>query len=78
MGQALDSSRQAYKLAQLNYNAGSIDFLDVLDSERELIRLQAARADANGQLLQRQIALFRALGGGWQSSSSVTLSGTQP
>ena len=78
LGQALDSSRQAYKLAQLNYNAGSIDFLDVLDSERELIRLQAARADANGQLLQRQIALFRALGGGWQSSSSVTLSGTQP
>lgn len=78
LSQALDSSRQAYKLAQLNYNAGSIDFLDVLDSERELIRLQATRADADGQLLQRQIALFRALGGGWQASSSVTLSGTQP
>ena len=75
---ALDSSRHAYKLAQLNYNAGSIDFLDVLDSERELIRLQTTLADADGQLLQRQIALFRALGGGWQSSSSVTLSGTQP
>ncbi|AKS08038.1 TolC family protein [Pseudomonas trivialis] len=89
LSQALDSSRQAYKLAQLNYNAGSIDFLDVLDSERELIRLQATRADADGQLLQRQINLFRALGGGWQSSSpanpaaalthaSVISSGTQP
>ncbi|ALI00440.1 multidrug resistance transporter [Pseudomonas sp. FW306-02-F02-AA] len=89
LSQALDSSRQAYKLAQLNYNAGSIDFLDVLDSERELIRLQATRADADGRLLQRQIALFSALGGGWQSSSSdipvdapshapLTFSGTQP
>ena len=87
MNQALVSSRQAYKLAQFNYDAGSIDFLDVLDSERELIRLQATLADADGQLLQRQIGLFRALGGGWQSSASATaalshtsvnFSGTQP
>ncbi|AZF39011.1 Tetrapartite efflux system, outer membrane factor lipoprotein FusA-like [Pseudomonas sp. R4-34-07] len=89
LSQALDSSRHAYKLAQFNYNAGSIDFLDVLDSERELIRLQATRADADGQLLQRQISLFRALGGGWQSASaqapaaalthaSAHFSGTQP
>ena len=89
LSQALESSRQAYRLAQFNYNAGAIDFLDVLDSERELIRLQATRADADGQLLQRQISLFRALGGGWQpcapatqtvarSAASVNLSGTQP
>jgi NodT family efflux transporter outer membrane factor (OMF) lipoprotein len=89
LSQALDSSRKAFRLAQLNYNAGSIDFLDVLDSERELIRLQATRADADGHLLQRQISLFRALGGGWQRAStdtsfeasshaSVTFSGTQP
>jgi NodT family efflux transporter outer membrane factor (OMF) lipoprotein len=88
LSQALDSSRQTYSLAQLNYNAGSIDFLDVLDSERELIRLQAEYAEADGQLLQRQITLFRALGGGWQSSpsdtpvnvlshASATFSGTQ-
>ena len=89
LSQALESSRQAYRLAQFNYSAGAIDFLDVLDSERELIRLQATRADADGQLLQRQISLFRALGGGWQppalatqtaarSAASVNLSGTQP
>ena len=89
LSRALDSSRQAYKLAQFNYDAGSIDFLDVLDSERELIRLQATRADADGQLLQRQIGLFRALGGGWQSGAvetpaaapthaSIPSSGTQP
>ncbi|QUW67779.1 TolC family protein [Pseudomonas synxantha] len=82
LSQALDSSRHAYRLAQFNYDAGSIDFLDVLDSERELIRLQATRADADGQLLQRQISLFQALGGGWQPSAPThahtTFSGTQP
>ena len=82
LSQALDSSRHAYRLAQFNYDAGSIDFLDVLDSERELIRVQATRADADGQLLQRQISLFQALGGGWQPSAPThahtTFSGTQP
>ncbi|MCK3834128.1 TolC family protein [Pseudomonas fluorescens] len=82
LSQALDSSRHAYRLAEFNYDAGSIDFLDVLDSERELIRLQATRADADGQLLQRQISLFQALGGGWQPSAPThahtTFSGTQP
>ncbi|MEW5699371.1 efflux transporter outer membrane subunit [Pseudomonas synxantha] len=82
LSQALASSRHAYRLAQFNYDAGSIDFLGVLDSERELIRLQATRADADGQLLQRQISLFRALGGGWQPSAPThaytTFSGTQP
>lgn len=68
LAQALDSSQQAYALAQLNYRAGSLDFLDVLDSERELIRLQATLADADSQLVARQIGLFQALGGGWQPS----------
>lgn len=71
LSQALDSGRKAYELAQLSYKAGSIDFLSVLDSERDLIRLQATRADADGQLIQRQIALFRAIGGGWQKYHSA-------
>lgn len=78
LSRALGSSRQAYKLAQFNYDAGSIDFLDVLDSERELIRLQATRADADGQLLQRRIGLFRALGGGWQSGAVETPAAAPP
>ncbi|MDE1166642.1 MAG: TolC family protein [Pseudomonas sp.] len=79
---ATTSSEQAYDLAQRNYQAGALDFLDVLDSEREWIGLQAQLADADGQLVQRQVALFRALGGGWQSAAAPTVSefsqGSQP
>jgi len=80
LAQALSSSQRAFDLAQRNYRAGALDFLDVLDSERELITLQAGLADADGQLLQRQIDLFAALGGGWQRDdpSLSTADGTAP
>jgi len=63
---ALTSSREAYRLAQLNYQAGALDFLDLLDSERAMVRLEAEKSDADRQLVERQIELFHALGGGWQ------------
>ncbi|RTB89733.1 efflux transporter outer membrane subunit [Pseudomonas aeruginosa] len=82
---ALDSSRKAYRLAHLNYQAGALDFLDVLDSERAMVRLEAEKAEADRQLVERQIDLFHALGGGWQepaamparyATRSATVSGT--
>ncbi|KJJ94299.1 multidrug transporter [Pseudomonas sp. 21] len=80
---ALDSSRNAYRLAQVNYQAGALDFLDVLDSERAMVRLEADKTEADRQLVERQIELFRALGGGWQDSPAGVparriLSSTEP
>ncbi|MGC4012373.1 MAG: TolC family protein [Pseudomonas sp.] len=80
---ALDSSRNAYRLAQVNYQAGALDFLDVLDSERAMVRLEADKAEADRQLVERQIELFHALGGGWQDSPASVparriLSSTEP
>lgn len=72
LAQALADSRSAYNLAQLNYQAGALDFLDVLDSEREMVRLQATVADADAQLIDRQVSLFQALGGGWQHAAATT------
>lgn len=70
---ALVSSRNAYRLAQLNYQAGALDFLDVLDSERAMVRLEADKAEADRQLVERQIDLFHALGGGWQETPAREL-----
>lgn len=67
---ALDSGRKAYQLARLNHRAGAIDFLDLLDSERALVRLEADKAEADRQLMERQIDLFQALGGGWQEPAA--------
>jgi NodT family efflux transporter outer membrane factor (OMF) lipoprotein len=72
LARALVDSQRGFDLAQRNYQAGALDFLDVLDSERELIILKARLADADGQLLQRQINLFAALGGGWQRPENLS------
>lgn len=73
---ALDSGRKAFQLARLNYRAGALDFLEVLDSERALIRLEADKAEADQQLVERQIDLFQALGGGWQPTTVATVQGS--
>lgn len=57
---------RAFHLAELNYQAGALDFLDVLDAERSLVAGDAALAVSTEVLASDQIAVFKALGGGWQ------------
>ena len=63
---ALEQSRHAFKLANRGYLAGGLDALQRLDSERNRVSLEARLAQADLQLINRQIDLFQALGGGWQ------------
>lgn len=56
------SASQANRL----FRFGRGDFLSLLDAQRSLATAQAQSATAKTQLLQDQIALFLALGGGWQ------------
>ena len=65
LGRAEAASANAARLSRLRFDYGADNFLDLLDAER-------ARAEARGQLAQSnvavaesQIALFKALGGGW-------------
>ncbi len=62
---AVDSARQAEKLARLNYKAGEIDLLDVLTAQRTLLSLEESQALAQGSLSSAHIQLYKALGGGW-------------
>ncbi|MFM0648119.1 efflux transporter outer membrane subunit [Paraburkholderia bryophila] len=57
---------RAFHLAELNYQAGALDFLDVLDAERTLVAADAALAASAENLASDQVAVFKALGGGWQ------------
>ncbi|ETK13497.1 NodT family efflux transporter outer membrane lipoprotein [Pseudomonas sp. FH4] len=67
---ALGNSQQAFELATRSYRAGALDALQLLDSERSLVNLQATLAQADLRLINRQIDLFQALGGGWQRDDS--------
>jgi NodT family efflux transporter outer membrane factor (OMF) lipoprotein len=56
------SERQANKL----FRFGRTDFLSILDVQRNYAGAEVARAAAQAQIVQDQIAVFLALGGGWE------------
>ena len=80
---ALDNNRRAFDLASRGYHSGALDALQLLDSERSLVGLEARVAESDLRLINRQIDLFQALGGGWQRDDptaplSVAVNGAKP
>ena len=53
-------------MAHGQYLAGSISTLDLLTSERAATAADASVAASDAALVQDQIAVFKALGGGWR------------
>jgi NodT family efflux transporter outer membrane factor (OMF) lipoprotein len=56
----------AFDIAHDALLAGSLTSLDLLTTEQSLVSLDAQLAASDAELIQDQIALFKALGGGWQ------------
>jgi NodT family efflux transporter outer membrane factor (OMF) lipoprotein len=71
--QALDDAQAkvhtAFNIAQDEFNAGALSNLDLLTTEQSLVAVDAAVASSDVALVQDQIAIFKALGGGWRSES---------
>jgi NodT family efflux transporter outer membrane factor (OMF) lipoprotein len=66
--QALDASRQAHDIALQRYRGGLSNYLDVLTAEDALIADQRAFADLQARAFLLDVALTRALGGGFKSA----------
>ena len=60
------AARGALRLANIRYEAGYAQFLDVLDSQRTLNVAQIALIRSRQNLLSADVDLMTALGGGWQ------------
>ncbi|WMD21800.1 TolC family protein [Achromobacter seleniivolatilans] len=63
---ARDESAQAAAQARQLFQYGKTDYLTVLDAERTLATTESALAASQAELSSDQIALFLALGGGWE------------
>jgi NodT family efflux transporter outer membrane factor (OMF) lipoprotein len=64
--EAASDSDTALDRATKLYTAGLTDFLKVLDSERQAFSAEDLEAQSRLGTIQDVIALFKALGGGWQ------------
>ena len=68
---SLDKSTRAaarsVEIAMLQYEKGLISYQPLLDSERDLVQQQDALAESRGLVGVDLVAIYKALGGGWQS-----------
>jgi NodT family efflux transporter outer membrane factor (OMF) lipoprotein len=64
---AVAENRRALALAQSRYQQGVADFLTVLDAERSLLAAQLQLADSTTTVSANLVALYKALGGGWET-----------
>ena len=62
----VQSRREAAQLARELYRSGETDFLAVLDAERELAAGEDSLVLSETQSVAKLIALYTALGGGWE------------
>lgn len=65
---AVRANEEAVKLSRERYRAGLTDFLAVLDAQRELYANEDLFAQSRAAQTLDLIALYKALGGDWQSS----------
>ncbi len=59
---AAEANDQAWRL----FRFGRTDFLSVLDAQENLAAAESALANSNATLIDKQIGVFVALGGGWE------------
>jgi NodT family efflux transporter outer membrane factor (OMF) lipoprotein len=65
LADAQDSAKQAFDLAHDQFINGAVSNLDLLTAEQVLVAVDASVAVSDAALIQDQIAVFKALGGGW-------------
>jgi len=63
---AVQSDEQSLALAQQLYKQGLADFINVLDAQRTLFTSEDALARSDRTVSANLVALYKALGGGWQ------------
>jgi multidrug efflux system outer membrane protein len=62
------ASAVAARLARARFDGGIVDFLEVLDSERTQLEAEDALAQSRTETATSLIAVYKALGGGWQQA----------
>ncbi len=66
--QQVAANRQALTLATQRYEQGLGDFLQVLDAQRSLLSAEQQYAQSTTTVSTNLVALYKALGGGWESA----------
>ncbi len=70
--QAVSANQLAVALANERYQKGLTGFIDVLQTQQALYQTQSQLVTSAGKVSSNQVALYKALGGGWQTEAQVS------
>ena len=63
---SVNASQRSVELALAQYREGAVDYQRVLDTQRALLQEQNRLAENRSSIATNLIALYKALGGGWE------------
>ena len=70
LARATNAAKRAVLLARDQYQAGLVDFNNVLIAQRSLLSFQNELAQSEGAVISNLVRLYKALGGGWKYLAS--------
>src|SRR5690606_14191782 len=63
--QQVASAREAWELVDIRYRKGLVTYLEVLDAQRAVLTAELGVVQTERARLTDMVALFKAVGGGW-------------
>jgi multidrug efflux system outer membrane protein len=66
--QSVENSAKAVEISRAQYENGLVDLLPVLDAQRALLAAQLQLTESETNLVTSLVAVFKALGGGWDDA----------
>ncbi|WP_084908294.1 efflux transporter outer membrane subunit [Burkholderia ubonensis] len=69
---AVADSRRLLALATYRYEYGSVDYLDVISAQQQLLASEREDARIRGQQARTVVFMAKALGGGWRDAASAS------
>src|SRR2546425_4090125 len=78
LNEAVQHSQLAVDLATEQYRAGLVDFLSVLEAQRELYANEDQLVQSQTSVTTNLVGLYRALGGGWSVGGAVSMNKPTP
>ena len=74
---AATATENSFVMARQQYEAGLINFLTVLDSQRSMLSTQDQVANSRSAITANLISIYKALGGGWTSAAAPNMNTQQ-
>lgn len=67
------AANEARELAEIRYRKGLVTFLDVLDAQRSVLNAEQSLVATERARLTEMVALYKAVGGGWESVDTLNV-----